>query len=232
MSRVYYHCGQMGDIIYSLPTVRTIGPGKFVTALNWMRHHTLAPLLELQSCITEVEHFEGGRPLDFLHVPPGTTHDLNLMRMPEYFPLHVRTLVQSHALPFGVSVDYKPWLDAGEGWERGKYDRAVVNRSFRYRRPDINWREEIGTLYTMHRDVVFVGMQAEYEDFCNTAGDILPWKYCSDSLVLAQFIYESRQFSGNQSFPLSLAVGYGIPHHIERAPGHTNCNFPDTVEIK
>lgn len=226
---IYYHCGQMGDIIYSLPTVRALGPGRFLTSLRKDRHDQLEPLLRLQSCIKGVGHFAHGRPLDWNNTPPEVTHDLNLMRMPQYGPLHLRTLVESHALPFGVKVNSIPWLDPEPAWVRGKHNRAVVNRSFRYRRTDIDWRSEVLRLSDTHDSVVFVGLEQEFADFCGRV--VLPWKPCKDALDLAQFIYESKTFSGNQSFPLSLAVGYGLPHRIERGPGHTNCNFPDTVEI-
>lgn len=225
----YFHAGQLGDIVYSLPTVRALGPGAFVTSLRRDRHDSLASLLRLQSCITEVEHFARGGNLDFANLPPGTTHDLNQMRLPQYAPLHVRTLLASHALPFGVEVNADPWLEPGPGWERGKYNRAIVNRSFRYRRPDIDWRDEIRGLCAVHDEVVFVGLESEYVDFCGQT--VLPWLPCETAADLGRVIYESRTFSGNQSFPLSIAVGYGLPHYIERAPGHSNCNFPNTVEI-
>lgn len=226
----FYHCGQLGDIIYSLPTVRALGGGAFCTSLRKDRHMQLEPLLRLQSCIVDVEHWPGGRPLDWANTPPGMTRDLNAMRRPEYAPLHIRTLIASHALPFGVTVDSTPWLDPAPGWQRGKYDRAIVARSFRYRRPDIDWHVEVQHQRAGFADVVFVGLESEYENFLGITPDI-PWIPCADALALARVIYESRAFSGNQSFPLSLAVGYGLPHRIERAPFHTNCSFPDTVEI-
>lgn len=230
MTRVYYHCGQLGDVIYSLPTIQAIGPGKLVTSLRKDRHDSLATFLRHQSCITEIEHFPGGRPLDWQNVPPGMTHDLNLMRQPQYAPLHVRPLIESHALPFGVEVDSISWLEPARGWGFARYDRALVSRSFRYRRDDISWRVEIDYLFERHPDVVFVGLESEYVDFCRV-GAAIPWLPCATAEDLARAVYESRAFSGNQSFPLSLAIGFGLPHRIERAPGHGNCSYPDTVEI-
>jgi hypothetical protein len=207
--RQFFHCGQMGDIVYSLPTVRAIGPGRYVTSLRKDRHDSLATLLRLQSCITEVDHWPDGRPLDWT-TPPGTTHDLNLMRMPEYAPLHVRTLIESHALPFGVAVDSRPWLEPDPSWERGKHNRAIVSRSFRYRRPDIDWEAELARLWEDHDTVVFVGLWSEYLDFhevVDAQTSALPLLYLPTETAadLARIIYESRSFSGNQSFPLSIA---------------------------
>lgn len=233
MSNVYFHAGQLGDIVYALPTIRALGPGKLITSLRRDRHDSLASLLRLQSCITDVEHFARGGNLDFANLPPGTTHDLNQMRLPQYAPLHIRTLVASHALPFGVEVNSDPWLEPGPGWVRGHYNAAIISRSFRYRRPDINWLAEFARLHKEHDEVVFVGLESEYEDFHTNAcpSPYVQYMPCSDARTLARVIYESRSFSGNQSFPLSLAVGFGVPHRIERAPGHQNCTFPNTVEI-
>lgn len=233
LSNVYFHAGQLGDVIYALPTIRALGPGKLITSLRRDRHDSLATFLRLQSCITEVEHFARGGNLDFANLPPGTTHDLNQMRLPQYAPLHVRTLIASHSLPFGVEVNSDPWLEPGNKWERGYFDRAIVSRSFRYRRTDIDWRAEIDRLSTMHRYVCFVGLKSEYSDFRASYPDLPEVSFipCPAAEDLARVIYESRSFSGNQSFPLSLAVGFGVPHRIERAPFHSNCSFHNTVEI-
>lgn len=218
--RRYFHSGQMGDLIYSLPTVKALGPGVYVTALRKERHDELAPLLRRQHDILAVEH----HPVR--HRPPvGITHDFDRMRRPEYAPLHTRLLTASHALPFRVKVTSEPWLDADPGWQRGKHDRAIVARSFRYRRLNMDWVRELNYLRERHADLAFVGLENEYKDFLRIDAEI-PWIPTADALALAQVIYESRQFSGNQSFPLALAVGYGVPHRIEIAPGHTNCSFP------
>lgn len=210
--------------MYSLPTVRALGHGHYVTSLRKERHDEFAPLLAVQTCLYSVSHNPNRqRPY------PGVTHDFDRMRRHEFAPMHVRLLTETHALPWKAKIDPGPWLDAPLDWTPRKYDRAIVARSFRYR-GKVNWKDEVRYLRTRHRDVAFVGLPSEFEDFHAIVDDI-PWIPTENALDLARVIYESRQFSGNQSFPLSLAVGYGVPHRIEIAPGHSNCSFPTHAPI-
>lgn len=217
----YYHWGALGDIIYSLPTVKALGPGHFTTALARHRHDWIAPLLEAQPYITGTSHDPRGKFGEWMRRPVGVTHDLNSMRRPQYGPLHIRTLVESHGLPFGLKPDHTPWLTVPDLGPR--QSRAVVARSARYQDPEADWDGHLADLRVRYDEVVFVGTPDEHAQF----GRSIPRVECATMLDMARLIGESSYFSGNQSSPLSLAIGLGIPHTIEIGPGHSNCTFHD-----
>lgn len=228
MTNRYFHSGQLGDIVYALLTVKELGPGAMVTSLRKDRHDQLEPLLRLQPYITDVEHFAAGRPMDWAAQPPDITHDLNAMRRPEFGPVHLRPLWESHARPFGIKIKAdpypEPWLAPGADWVRFKYRRALIARSHRYH-GQCDWAAEVDRLRKKYDDVAFVGLESEAREF----GHDLPWIPTSNALELAKVIYESRRLSCNQSFPLALALGYGVPVRIEIAPGHNQFPGADAI---
>jgi hypothetical protein len=214
----------MGDIVYALPTIAALGPGSLSIGMDEDRYQFIAPLLRTQSCLTGVERFAAGSLDEWERAPEGTTHNLNRMRHLDYTPLNDRLLTESHAVPFGARIEPGPWLEPNALWKREENDRCVVARSFKYRRDNIKWDRHISALKSEFEDVVFVGLESEYRDF----GHGLDWIWTPDALDLAQVIYESRYFAGNQSLPLAIAAGFGIRHAIEEAPGHKNCTRQET----
>lgn len=212
---VYYHRGAMGDIIQSLPTVRILGRGVYQTSMRRDRHDSIATLLKIQRCI---EHTEWVRRPAWNALPPGTTHDLN--RVFEMSDPHLRQIVVSHAIPHGVCLfqPWRPWLDACPTWTRAKYDRTLINRTFRYRNPRADWRSQLGG------ECLFVGQPDEHADFQSNYGPI-PYLPTANCYELAKAVYESTRVACSQSLVFTLALGYGVPHTLETAPGHTNCIY-------
>jgi hypothetical protein len=56
---------------------------------------------------------------------------------------------------------------------------------------------------------VFVGLAEEHAAFERATGWDIPHRYTDTLLELAQVIAQSKQFIGNQSVALSLAIGLG-----------------------
>lgn len=56
---------------------------------------------------------------------------------------------------------------------------------------------------------VFVGLEKEHYEFCELHKCNIKYKPVSDMLELARLIQGCEQFIGNQSMPLSLAIGLG-----------------------
>jgi hypothetical protein len=214
---VFWHWGQLGDINYSLPTVRALGGGDFVTSIRGERFAFIAPLLRAQPYIGNVRCDQHGRMDLWEYQPPGTTHDLNAFRLHTWLHDIARThLVVSHARPHGVTVDPAvPWLVPDPSWgPMGCEPGLIVARSFRYRHPQ--GREAWRALLAEHPRAWFVGLREEADDL---GVRHLP---VSDAWDLARCVWRSGRFAGNQSFPLSVAVGLGVPHWIETEPGCTN----------
>jgi hypothetical protein len=215
---VYYHRGAMGDIVHSLVAVRTLGKGVYVTALNKERHDSLATLLRLQRYITDVEHCRSIHTRTGGWKPDHVTHDMNL---PAYLPTDC-DLIKAHHVKYGVQMfrHWSPWLDPDPTWTSGKCDRAVVNRTFRYRNPKADWKAELAWLRANYAEVAFVGTREESLEWD------LPWIETPTVADLARVIYESRYFAGNQSLAFTIALGYGVQHTLETAPNHFQCIYP------
>lgn len=238
----YYHAGQFGDIAYSLPTVRALGPGKFITCLRRERHDLLEPLLRTQPYITDVAHDPHGRMFDWMRVPVEVTHDLNSFRKKE-FGIADRTLVRAHGLPFGIDPPTTAWLVPPPEWKRASKPHALVARSFRYHNKRVNWPGVLDHLRHKHGEVFFVGTESEWLAFrafdvrCKQGGyggfqvgrtdHGLQWLRTPTLVDLAREIYEARYFAGNQSMPLALAIGLGVDHAVEVCPEAPNCSFPE-----
>lgn len=214
----FWHWGQMGDVCYSLPTVKALGGGELVTSIRSPRYDFLAPLIAAQPYVSAVRCDTRGRMDDWSYQPRGITHDLNAFRLDVWLRDIARThLAVSHARPHGVKVDpAEPWLVPDPAWgERGSVGGIIVARSFRYRHP--RGRDAWRALLDEHPEACFVGLREEAEDL---GVRHLPVR---DAWDLARAIWRAGAFAGNQSFPLSVAVGLGVPHWIETEPNCTNC---------
>lgn len=198
----YWHWGQLGDIIYSIPTTQALGEGVLVTSILKPRFEFMRPLLERH--FAGVEHDERGRMNFWRYQPPGVTHDLNVFRVGSG-QLHIQHLALAHAAPWRVKVDPSvPWLRPDPSWVAGKHQRVVIARSPRYRNPRADWWEHLPA----DQEIVFVGQPDEWFGVGRHVR-------VESALEMAQLIYESQAFYGNQSFPLSLAEGLGVQHFIE-----------------
>lgn len=214
----FWHWGQLGDVNYSLPTVRALGGGRFVTSIRGERFDFIAPLLRAQPYVTEVACDPRGRMDVWEYQPPGTTHDLNAFRLDTWLRDMAYThLAVSHGRPHGVEVNpAEPWLVPDPSWgPMGCEPGLVVARSFRYRHPRAvpAWR----ALIEANPRAWFVGLREEADDL---GVRHLP---VSDAWDLARCVWRAGRFAGNQSFPLSVVIGLGVPHLIETAENCTNC---------
>ena len=210
--RRFWHWGQLGDVNYSLPTVKALGGGEFVTSIRGPRFEFIAPLLRAQPYVTGATCDPKGRMEHWNYSPPGMTHDLNAFRAQCGDIAHVHLAV-SHAKPHGVRVDPAvPWLEPDPSWgPMGCEGGLIVARSFRYRHPKGRAK------YPTDPRAWFVGLREEAEDFG------LRHLPVSDAWDLARVVWQAGRFAGNQSFPLSVAVGLGVPHALETEPNCSNC---------
>lgn len=82
---------------------------------------------------------------------------------------------------------------------RETFNQPLVNEQW------INWIEN-DSLTEMS---IFVGTEEEHESFCKLFNCKIEYKTVSDMMELARLIQGCEQFIGNQSMPLSLAIGLG-----------------------
>lgn len=216
MDKLFKHSGKLGDIIYSLPTIRAMGGGTLLLHDNPAIGHRLPPemrnsiaqLLRMQPYITAVEDYQGqpdAVDLDVFRRRPITE---NLAEQ------HLRSFDLDPALKDRrwLCVD-RPELLAGKA--------VVFHRSDGLHNPDFPWAD----IYQKYGHVaVFVGTPAEHEQFVEEFGpiDYHPTETLAD---LARSIAGCRLFVGNQSCPYAIAEGLGIDTIQETHPEYPNCLF-------
>jgi len=222
---IFKHSGDMGDIIYSLPTIRGLGGGTLYldptggesedivskqcpdskTKLNESSIRALIPLLKMQKYIYDVKIWSG----------ESITHNLNGFREVYSSPnrrsktgnladLHL----QKFNLPF--SETNKPWLSTPPPTILSR--KVVIARSPRVQ----GGYAVLNSMKKFLRDnAVFVGVPKEHEFFEWTFDIKIPYHKTETITELASVIKGSEQFIGNSSFPLSLAIGMGHENIVQ-----------------
>lgn len=225
---IFYHSGDLGDIIYSLPTVRELGGGDLTLGpdnrtnmstrekMTPARAALITPLLEAQPYVHAVAH----GPL-----PPTTRYDLNQMR------LLLRThrldmqqgmnLARCYLQAFGLALenDQTPWLTVPDPRTVAP---VVLARSTRYRDSTFRWDR---ILSTYRGQCIFVGTPDEHSDFEAAWGPV-PHERTTDLLELARIIAGARLFVGNQSLPYAITEALKKPAILEACPSGSNTIFP------
>lgn len=230
-NKVFFHSGDFGDIIYSLPAIRALGGGKLIigpstrwkTRLQMTREHVeiMRPLLELQPYIREVQYCDVA--------PPEVDIDMNqfreyLVMEPDLMRRGARwlNLAEAHLYTFKL-----PMTECDQAWltvDRMEPvpDRPVLmHRSSRWRNPDFPWKK-IMDRHGHH--AAFVGLPSEYEDFVKDWG-YLPFLPTDNFLELARLIAGCRLYIGNQSLPYAICEGMKHLSVLEVWPEGPNCNF-------
>ena len=213
----FYHGGDLGDIIYSLPSIKLIGGGNLIIGnhdfsnekltcrekFNSDRYNFILPLLKTIDYIKIISYN------DVL----STDVDYNFNEMRYYWnDADYRKIKKIDRLTDAYLdlVGVLPLFDEKQPWitvDKKFVSRYIISRSFRYRDNDFPWKE----IYEIVKnDVIFIGTIEEYNDFCTKFGYIKHY-IVKDALDMAQVINGAKCFIGNQSFPCSLAVALNIP---------------------
>jgi hypothetical protein len=228
---VFHHSGDLGDIIYSLATVKALGggvlylssdnrfpyPGNTRVKMDHPAANLITPFIEAQDYIWQCKYTP--------KTPHSTDHDLNKFRLAYQTANsdNFVSLYHLHSKPFKVTLDESPWLQVDDPiWVPSR--PIVVARSHRYHNDHFPWRR----LVENHGgQMVFVGVQAEYETFKQAfAGRCPPWIPTANVMELARVIAGASVFIGNQSAPMAIAAGLGKNLIEECWQGNPNCLFP------
>jgi len=241
----FSHSGNLGDVIWSLPTVKHFGGGDFYIILNGVSaairkynngpvfpeyenrlsekdYSLLAPLLEAQPYINKVAVYNGEK-IDY---------DLDLFRgtVGEEFKTNfIETYAQTFNLPYDPATSFAPWLAVTPN----RVAKFVVARTARYHS---NRTTTIPTWITVMcenkvtSDSVFIGMPDEHAAFQDLFNVSIPYYKCKDFLDMAEVIAGADGFMSNQTFAYSIARGLGkqtVLETLSYRPLQTNeCYFP------
>lgn len=200
--RTFTHSGDLGDIIYSLPTIKVFGGGdlllyddsaKSAHGMTEEKVERLRPLLEHQPYINKVFWSEEGRD-----------SPLNGFRN------HVHSqgnLADSHLATEGIGwrARAKRWIDIDYSVETYP---VVIHRSTRYPNPRFPWTEIVAKY---KGQIGYVGFPLEHSIFCDQFGEV-DLIEANDFMQLARVIAGSKLFIGNQSSP--CAVAHGMKHRM------------------
>jgi len=242
--KTFKHSGDLGDIIYSLPTIKRLGGGVLYlditggadeascrgqcidgrTKFNKTSFDFIKPVIEVQDYITSVEIFDG-QNIDY---------NLNNFRYKFADPnsrSKTKNLLDLHLEYFGL-----PEWDYNQGWlsvsDPIKLDRGtIVTRSPRMQ-SNFPWFQS--NKFNFRDKAIFIGLPKEHEYFEWTLDIQIPYRPVADALEMARILAGCKSFVANSTFALSLAVGLGtvpIMHELEPHfpttlfPGKKNMNY-------
>ncbi|MCZ2341495.1 MAG: hypothetical protein LC104_06820, partial [Bacteroidales bacterium] len=217
------HSGNIGDIIYSLPTCRMLEVNHYILnlcadpafggrVLLERSARSLAPLLLAQKYIRRVTIIKSNVPLEYA-APADLGVDYILDSFRGSYTNCKLHLMYAHALPYNLTIDgAQPWLTCDPEPNTSPKQREpyiVVGLTKRYRRFDHSYYENLLRNVPADR-VYFVGVENDQIERANIGGTAVR---VTDFLDLARFFANAALFIGNPSFPYALGhpAGENLP---------------------
>jgi hypothetical protein len=214
----YFHSGDLGDVIYALPAIRALGKGDlYLNSRPWTakmtpeRANVLRPLLESQDYIGKVVHGDA----------PKSEYVVNFSTFRNGGLIYGVSLMELQSDWVNANAEPEPWLKVTPSAKsRG---RIVCHRSPRYHNPYFRW-DEIGEKFGTQ--LLFVGLPHEFEELRRVSKVHAEYAITNDYLELAKLIAGADLFIGNQSSPMGLAIGLGVPFIQETCLWTPDCLYP------
>lgn len=213
----FVHGGDVGDLIYALPTMKALGGGILALVPHKVREpfteakaHRLIPLLKQQAYLPEVE---------FMSQSPQAPYNFNSFRS-SYKRGKTLAAMQSEMFGLNGETVIKPWLTVDRPIKAGDYS-VILHRSSRYQNPKFPWKR---VLEKYRGKALFVGLDREWSAFCKEFGSV-EYHRTADFLELARLIAGAKLFIGNQSAPYSIAEGIKQTSILESCPEALDCQF-------
>lgn len=227
--KIFKHSGDLGDIIYSLPTIKMMGGGVLAldtsggedeeicriqcmekkTKFNKISFEFIKPLISAQPYIKECREYI-----------PGEKIDINLNKFREKFSdpnsrSKSKNLLDLHLDAFNLPK-WNPndtWLTVDDPIHLDK--KIVVTRTPRYQ-SSFAWFQT--RKFQFAKDAVFIGLPKEHEYFEWTFDIKIEYRKVQDALEMARVISGSSAFVSNATLALSVAIGEGhrnILHELD-----------------
>ncbi len=215
----FVHGGDVGDLIYALPTVRELGGGTLIMSpcatrekMTAMKAARIAPLLEFQPYI-KCTAFEEQAP------PAAYNFNTFRSRLPTSKGKSL-ALIQSEMFGKNGHTTNAPWLTVDRPVKFDGYD-VILHRSTRYHNAAFPWKRVV---QKYGKRALMVGLEQEYSIFTKEFGKV-EFHRTGDFLELARVIAGAKLFIGNQSAPYSIAEGLKRPAILESCPTALDCQF-------
>jgi len=216
--QVVSHAGDMGDLIYGLCVLRRV------------KKANLQVVLYPSSCgPREPMTIQRAESIERLLLSQDFIHGVTWCNEPKGVDLEPfrqcwdrsHTIIEAYCRFFGLA--YAPEI-AWEPWLKVKPrigGKTVIARTDRYHGKSFPWREILQRFPSPQ----FVGTPDEYTAFVEEFGSNVSYERTRDLFDAAQIIAGADVFIGNQSAPLALAIGLGVPHIVECCPEQNDCNY-------
>jgi hypothetical protein len=234
--KTFRHGGKIGDVIFSLPTIRELGggilylPERTPDACNDL-YGSLKDLLLQQPYIKEVREYPSGLP--YMELAPDIHIDYDLDRA-RLQPLKgVIHIVKRYMDAFGINYPNwkEPWLNVEQKpfqrtWWNTPDEYVLINYTGRHIVNDqmkikskVDWNRVIRSI---KKTVYFVGHESEYLTFVEHFTD-LPFLHTANLYELALLIKGADSIYCNQSACLALAQSLSKKYYLDVKPFKTNC---------
>lgn len=219
---IFRHSGDLGDIVYALPTVRAMGGGRIVVTPNGFtrvrmdanNYALIHDLLEYQSYIHKSEF-----------TPDGVFNvDLDRFRSHWHLYHEFGKAIAAHVTDtFRVErrVLDEPWLTAPIPVDPHLRVKVLFSRSLRYQNHNFPWKRIV---QKYGKEAAFVGTKQEHEQFVASFGAV-DYLVTPTLLELAKAINLCHLFVGNQSCPYAIAEGLKVNTIQETFVPDPNCRF-------
>lgn len=220
--KIATHSGDLGDIVYALASlINSPEPVKMhIVSRPWTkemtkpRYDAISPLVEL--CGVKVTNREPTGPVDYDYAnfrSGGLPYGENLAKIQADF--------------VKLPIKRGPWLKAQP--DKRSSGRVLIHRSPRYHNPFFPWRKLADHLGDR---LLGVGLPAEHsalEEVCGRKIERIPTENYTQ---LASLIAGCDHFVGNQSSPISVAIGLEHPSTLEVCTRVPDCLFPDNHNLQ
>lgn len=203
----FKHSGNLGDIIFSLPTIIALGGG--ILYISDGKGKLQRPMSKLM--INQIIELLKGQPylVDVLpYNNEAIDYDLDKFRE-RHGPGSEVHLASRHLMAFGVKYDLSlPWLGNIEPLPQAD---IIIHNSLRWRDIPLNWSQ----LKPYQARCIFVGYKNEYRAFKRKTKINIIFQETTNILQLARTIKGSKLFVGNQSLGFALAEAMKHPRVLE-----------------
>ena len=213
----FIHGGDVGDLIYALPTMKALGPGKLFMVPHTVREafseqkvEKLAPLLKLQPYLSGAV---------WSPEPPSRGYNFNRFRK-FYRKGKTLALMQSELFGLNGTTIKEKWLTVDRPVTAGDY-KVILHRSGRYNNPAFPWKKVVEKY---GKQALMVGIEKEWAMFTKEFGHV-EYHRTADFLELARLIAGAKLFVGNQSAPYAIAEGLKQPAVLESHPTTLDCQY-------
>ena len=234
-SKTFYHSGEIGDLLYSLQSIKHIGDGDLyignnlnttflphettsrpLKPLNWKTYRFLQEFVESQHYINKFVY----------GVPRTIDYNLNYARRVIHTHIylnHTETYMHACGLPINPIDNHTPWIEVANKKELAP---ITVVRTERRHSPNFPWKLIVDKF---KHDMVFIGTKDEYDSFTNENG-IIP-HFNSDRLIaIAEVVNGAKLHIGNSTSLTIIAEGLKkriVFENQDTKQYHTNVKYQD-----